>query len=252
VTRRDPRRDRSGVSGNLPSVLRFQMGPIPVSVHFSFLLILYFTYKWTDDLQEAALLGLGIFCGVLLHETGHALTARRFHAAEVAISIFVLGGVTTYKPPTGLSASRRFLIAASGSALAVAGALPVLFAARADLITSQTLAVVTDGFIFAALVWGILNWIPIRPLDGGQMLTSALQIFWPERGANIAKVISVLFTGGIAIWLINSGQGLFAMYVVLIGFIGLRNDPGTQPRAERPEQQPQPEVENDPPPSFPL
>lgn len=230
------------------------MGPIPVSVHFSFLFLLYFTYTWTDDLQEAALLGLGIFCGVLLHETGHALMARKFHAADVAISIFVLGGVTTYKPPIGLSAGRRFLIAASGSALAIGGALPVLVAARADLITNQTLGMVTDGFIFAALVWGILNWIPIRPLDGGQMMTSALQIFWPETGANIAKVISVLFTGGAAIWLINSGQGLFAMYVVLIGFIGMRNDPGTQARVERPQPQPQPqsEVENDPPPPFPL
>lgn len=232
------------------------MGPIPVSVHFSFLFLLYFTYTWTNDLQEAALLGLGIFGGVLLHETGHALTARRFRAADVAISIFVLGGVTTYKPPTGLTAGRRFLIAASGSALAIAGALPVLFATRADLITNQTFRTVTDGFIFAGLVWGILNWIPIRPLDGGQMLTSALQIFSPERGANVAKVISVLFTGGIAIWLFNSGQGLFAMYVVLIGLIGLRNDPGTQARVETPppsqRPQPQPEVENDPPPPFPL
>jgi hypothetical protein len=96
--------------------------------------------------------------------------------------------------------------------------------------------------------------VPIRPLDGGQMMTSALQIFWPEQGASIAKVISVIFTGGAAIWLFNSGQGLFAMYVVLIGLIGLRNDPGTQPRVEhaRPRPQPQPEVENDPPPPFPL
>jgi len=232
------------------------MGPIPVSVHFSFAFLLYFTYRWTGDLQEAALLGIGIFGGVLLHETGHALTSRKFGAADVAISIFVLGGVTTYKPPIDLSAGRRFLIAASGSALAIAGSLPFLFAARSDLITNQTLGLITDGFIFAALVWGILNWIPIRPLDGGQMMTSALQIFWPERGANIAKVISVIFTGGAAIWLINSGQTLFAMYVVLIGFIGLRNDPGTQTRVEQdryePELRPQPEVENDPPPPFPL
>jgi Zn-dependent protease len=228
------------------------MGPIPVSVHFSFLVVLYFTYTWTDDLQEAVLLALGILFGVLLHETGHALTARRFRAADVAITVFVLGGVTTYKPPTGLSAGRRFLIAASGSALAMAGGVPVLLARRSDLITGPTLETVSFGFVLAALFWGLLNWVPIRPLDGGQMLTSALQIVWPERGANIAKVVSALFTGGIAIWLINAGQGLFAMYVVLIGAIGLRNDPGTQAQVEYPRPQPQPEVENDPPPSFPL
>ena len=231
-------------------MLRFQLGRIPVSVHFSFLLLLYFTYTWTGDLQEAALLGMGIFGGVLLHESGHALTARRFGAADVAISIFVLGGVTTYLPPTGLSAGRRFLIAAAGSALAIAGAIPVLFAVRSDLIASDTLEPIANGFIFAALVWGLLNWVPIRPLDGGQMMTSALQIFWPEQGASIAKVISVIFTGGAAIWLINSGQRLFAMYVVLIGLIGLRNDPGSQARPER-HQEPT-RAENDPPPSFPL
>jgi Zn-dependent protease len=239
-------------------VLRFQLGRIPVSVHFSFLLLLYIAYQMTRDVAEAAIAGIGIFAGVLLHESGHALTARRFGAVDVSITLFALGGVTTYKPPADISAGRRFLIAASGSALAISGALPVYLAVRADLITNDTLRLIAVGFVFAALVWGLLNWVPIRPLDGGQMMTSALQIFFPQQGASIAKVVSAIFTGGAAIWLVNTGQGLLAMYVVLIGFIGLRNDPGTQARVERPESQPQPypqrqpEVEDDPPPAFPL
>jgi len=230
-------------------VLRFSLGPIPVSIHFSFLFILYIAYSITGDVVEAAIAGIGLLAGVLLHESGHALTARRFGASDVRITLFALGGVTTYPPPPGLTAGRRFLIAAAGSALAITFGLPVYLAIRADMITGETAELIAVGFVVAALVWGVLNWVPIRPLDGGQMLTSALQIFWPHRGATVAKVISVLFTGGAVFWLYNSGQEFFAIYVGLIGFMGLRDDPGTVTDRQPPQA---PVESNEPPPRFPL
>ena len=87
-------------------MLRFYVGRIPVSLHFSFALLLYIAYTYTGDLAEAVLAGVGIFGGILVHEIGHALTARRFGSADIKISLFALGAgvvITGFFPSlTGL------------------------------------------------------------------------------------------------------------------------------------------------------
>lgn len=236
------------ITGNLRAVLRFYVGRIPVSLHFSFALLLYIAYTYTRDLAEAVLAGVGIFAGILTHEIGHALTARRFGAADIRISLFALGGATTFRPPSDITAGRRFLIAASGSALAIVSALPVYLGLEAEVISEVTVRLIATGFVVAGLLWGLLNWIPIRPLDGGQMLTSALQIVMPERGATVAKVISAALTAAAVIWLIANGNTLLAVYVAFIGAVGL-TDATDGPRPRRPQTPA--EVEGDPP-SFPL
>jgi len=231
-------------------VLRFDLGPIPVSIHFTFLYVLYIAYTFTGDVADAGLAGIGILAGIVLHESGHAFTARRFGARDVKITLFALGGVTTYPPPKDLTAGRRFLIAAAGSALGIAVGLPVFIADQNDFFANDTVRWIAVGFWVAALFWGVLNWVPIRPLDGGQMLTSALQIFMePRRGATVAKVISAACTAAAVIWLYQAGQEFAAFYVGMIGFIGLRDDPGT-PRPERREERPR--AEREPPREFPL
>lgn len=239
-------------------MFRFALGQIPVSIHFSFAFILYFAYTWTNDIVEAVIAGAGILGGILLHESGHAMTARRFGAGDVKITLFALGGVTTYLPPQDISAGRRFLIAASGSALAITVGLPVYLALRADLVTEDTLELVAWGFVVAGLFWGVLNWAPIRPLDGGHMLTAGLQIFMPNRGAIIAKVISAAVTVVAVVLIYQNWSELFALYVGFIGLLGLRDDPGTvarpapDPGIEPAGGRPQADADQEPPPAFPL
>lgn len=231
-------------------MLQFSLGPIPVSIHFSFAFILYIAYTMTGDVVEAVIAGLGILGGVLLHESGHAMTARRFGARDVKITLFALGGVTTYPPPPGLTAGRRFLIAAAGSALAITVGLPVFLALRAGMLTNNTMELVAWGFVIAGLFWGVLNWAPIRPLDGGHMLTAGLQVFMPQKGAIIAKVISAIVTVVAVVLIYRNWSEFMAVYVGIIGFIGLRDDPGTNPQ---PERRPAPaEADQEPPPVFPL
>ncbi len=237
-------------------MLRFDLGPIPVSVHFSFLFILWIAYSITGDLVDAGVAGIGIFAGILLHESGHAVTARRFGARNVRITLFALGGVTTYPPPKDLTAGRRFLIAAAGSAVGIAVGLPVFLVERSAAIGDETLRLIAVGFWVAALFWGVLNWVPIRPLDGGHMLTSALQIIMdPRRAVIIAKVISVAFTAAAVIWLLQNDQRLGALYVGFIGLMGLRDEP-TATAEPKKQEEPAPEdaapTEQEPPPQFPL
>ena len=195
--------------------------------------MLWIAYTYFNDVTQAVLAGIGILVGIVVHELGHALTARRFGAKQVSITLFALGGVTTYPPPPGLTPGRRFLTAAAGSALAFAVGVPV-FLLREPLLDNRTLEPIVVGFLIATLFWGVLNWVPIRPLDGGQMLTSALQIVMPDRGAMVAKVISVVFAAAAVTWLYQSGQEFAALYVGFIAFVGLRDDPeSVQPGDQR-------------------
>ena len=243
-------------------MLRFNIGRIPVGIHFSFLLILWIAYSLTNDFIEAGVAGIGILAGILLHEMGHALTARHYGADDVRITLFALGGVTTYPPPADLTPGRRFLIAAAGSALAITFGIPVLLAFRADVFADRTIELIAVGFWVATVFWGLLNWAPIRPLDGGQMLTSALQIFFPNAGTMAARIISGAFTAAAVFWLYQSGQEFAAFYVAMIGLVGLRDDPGAvaepqaspsqAPAESHPDEVPADEAEWEAPPEFPL
>ncbi len=96
-------------------MLRFSMFGIPVAVHWSFPLIGILAMGQPVELILAFV--VGVFIAVLAHEMGHALTARAFGARQVTVTLFGLGGLTQYPANTPLTPGRRFLIAASGSAV---------------------------------------------------------------------------------------------------------------------------------------
>src|SRR5665811_1349195 len=50
------------------------------------------------------------------------------------------------------------------------------------------------GFALSNLVrvnvfWGLLNWLPIRPLDGGHLFSSLLERIAPRRAETIANIV---------------------------------------------------------------
>ncbi len=216
-------------------VLRFSLAGVPVGVHLSFLIIAIVSpYKRPVDLVLWVAVA---FLAVLLHEAGHAFTARRFGAEPVSITLFALGGVTSFGASERLSPARRLVIAAAGSAVGIVLGGAVLLAWRAGAFDgmSSTVRIAVYGFIWASLGWGLLNWIPIRPLDGGAILTSFLEIVIPKRAFAVAKVISAIAGAAAAFVLWRMGSTFGAVFIVLITLTGLRSDP-----AERSHPQPAP------------
>lgn len=197
-------------------MLSFRLFGIPVTIHPSFLLI-------------AGLLGLSsgrlallfawvgiVFFSILIHELGHALTARAF-GAEVEIELNAIGGLTSWSTDDGeLGPGRRALVAAAGSGVGVLfGGMVWLF----DRYTGPYDGV--GGYVLSRLIlvnvfWGLLNWAPIRPLDGGHLLTSLLEKVAPKNGERIANVVFLLTAAGAlaaALWY----QRIFL--VVLAGWL---------------------------------
>jgi len=185
-------------------VLRFHLFGMPVTVRASFLIIAALIgFAGVGNPEQTVAWIAIVFVSILIHELGHAFTARGF-GSQVAIELNGLGGLTRWNMPDGeMAPGRRALIAAAGSATGLAfGGLVWLVATRFGPYPPLA-SFVLDSTIYVNVFWGLLNWLPIRPLDGGHLLESLLEKVAPVRGEAIAKVIFVATAAaalGIAIW----------------------------------------------------
>ena len=171
-------------------MLRFRLFGIPVVVRASFLVIAaLIAYAWSSQPSQAVIWIAVIFFSILIHELGHALTARSY-GSEVAIELNGVGGLTRWSVPAeDFGPGRRALVAAAGSAVGVVfGGLVWLVSQWAGPFTG-VMDDLVSALIVVNLVWGLLNWLPVRALDGGHLLVSLLQKVAPRRGETIARVI---------------------------------------------------------------
>ncbi len=170
--------------GAMPS---FRLFGIPVTIRPSFLLIAALIGLSGGSLGLVVAWVVVVFVSILIHELGHALTARSY-GAEVAIELNGIGGLTSWSVPgKELGPGRRALVAAAGSGVGVLfGGMVFLF----DRFTGPYDGI--TGFVIYYLIrvnvlWGLLNWLPIRPLDGGHLFTSLLQKVVPSKASSHRK-----------------------------------------------------------------
>ncbi|MBI4278895.1 MAG: site-2 protease family protein [Armatimonadetes bacterium] len=170
---------------------------------------------WTMGVAGALLL----FASVLVHELGHALTARRFRISTRSITLFMFGGVAQIaREPE--DPRHDFWVAAAGPAtsLALAGLLR-LAAPRA--------AGVPAGALLGYLAWAnfllaAFNLIPAFPLDGGRILRALLWRFLGvERATGITTALGhVVATALIILGVISilAGRTINGVWLILIGW----------------------------------
>jgi stage IV sporulation protein FB len=179
----------------------FRLFGIPVTIRPSFLVIAALI-GFTSRRPIAYLVAFVaiVFVSILIHELGHALTARSY-GAQVEIELNGIGGLTSWSvPDKELSPGQRALVAAAGSGVGVLfGGLVWLF----DQFTGPYFEVA--GFVVSTLIavnvlWGLLNWLPVRPLDGGHLFTSLLQKVIPSRAELIANVVFFTTAVGALAW----------------------------------------------------
>ncbi len=242
-------------------MLRFTLFGIPIGVHLSFLLIVVLGPR--DSAQAALLWVVAAFVAIILHELGHALTARRFGASDVNITVYGLGGLTSFVHRQPVSHGRSFLISAAGSAAGIAVGLALVGLAWMGVFTSWPDLIIDflDYFVFVALVWGVLNWIPIVPLDGGHMMQHFIAIFNEKRAPLIAQIVTWVSVGVIVPLAVVNGFIFGAVIVVIFALAGLREFRQGSARPSKPEMtavEPgdvdpvEPAPPSEPPPAFPI
>ena len=113
------------------------------------------------------------FISILVHELGHALTAKSF-GKQVGIVLQAFGGYAAYSGGAPLSRTKTFLVTAAGPAIQIAlGFVVLIVTQQLDTISPQAKYFLTILYVIS-FFWAILNLIPVLPLDGGRLMESLL------------------------------------------------------------------------------
>jgi Zn-dependent protease len=163
--------------------LAFRLGGIPVSMPWSSLLgVALIAYLWNDSIRVdrsdagqvvlwSLVFALLFYLSILGHELAHAWAARAFGLHVERITLWFLGGWTSYERGRP-SAWREAVIAASGPISSVLIGLAWLWLGRGPLAGSATLSSTAQLLGAANIFLGAWNALPGLPLDGGGVLRS--------------------------------------------------------------------------------
>lgn len=198
---------------------------IRLEVHVTFLLLLAYAAanptafvgtSHNGPLLAVAMLLL-VFTCVLLHELGHALTARRFGIRTRDIILLPIGGVARLERMPD-QPRQEVLVAIAGPAVNVVLALLIggWMALRGESFATSGLL----GLLLEVNVGMLIfNLVPAFPMDGGRVLRALLAMRLPyDRATRIASRIgqgAALVFGGIALVYGNVILGLVAVFVFM-------------------------------------
>lgn len=136
------------------------------------------------------------FVSILVHELGHAVSARWFRAPSLIV-LTAFGGYAQFydrAPPSGW---RRLVVSLMGP---IAGFLLLGLVVVSQLSTdwmSLHPALERFGFFVGiqCLVWGLFNLLPVWPMDGGQALREVFHICGLRRPDPATHTVSIFVIG---------------------------------------------------------
>lgn len=202
-------------------------GIIPIAIHPLFWAVAgIIGWAFSGDPTVTAIWVVTIFFSVLLHEFGHALTAR-FFGQNASIDLVAFGGVTT-RSGKRLKLWQDFIVVFNGP---LAGFLlyVVLATIHHNLSpnTNPLLVYAIGNGALINLYWTILNLLPIMPLDGGQLMSIMLESIFGFRGIKISLFVSFLLGAAAGLYFFLKGGVLFGIILFMVAFDSYRGWRGT-------------------------
>jgi Zn-dependent protease/CBS domain-containing protein len=208
---------------------------IEVRVHATFLILLLWvaaSHVMAGHGVAMAASGVAfvvaVFAIIVLHELGHALTARRFGIGTRDITLLPIGGVARLERMPS-KPSQEFLVAIAGPAVNVVLAL-LLFLTLLTMGAIQDVGHMTmvGGPFLAKLMWtnialAVFNFIPAFPMDGGRVLRALLAMRMnyvraTDLAASIGQGVALLF--GLVGLFVNP----FLVFIALFVWIGAQGE----------------------------
>ena len=184
---------------------------IKVFIHWTFSLLLLWIVISNlrqgvpgNEILWTILFVLSIFLCVVLHEFGHALTARRYGIQTKDIVLYPIGGVARLeKLPEDPKQELKVAIAGPLVNVVLFLALSIVLSFQTlDLSQLEELTIGSDTFLIflasANLVLAVFNLIPAFPMDGGRILRAFLAIRMPREKATaiaggIGQFLAIFF-----------------------------------------------------------
>ena len=195
-----------------------QVAGIGIYVHWTFLILLgfivYLQMRQEDATVSKAAVSvvfvLVLFGCVVLHELGHALTARRFGIHTLDITLLPIGGVARLERMPE-DPWQELLVALAGPAVnvVIAGLLAVALLAMGALTSvfdmgAQSFLRIDSvaGFLMQLMIVNVIlvvfNMLPAFPMDGGRVLRALLatQLSYVQAthiAALVGQAMAILF-----------------------------------------------------------
>ncbi len=177
--------------------MQFRLLGFPVHVHPWFFLIVTFLGAQRGDLTLILVWVVVVFVSILAHELGHATVARAY-GLQPSISLYSMGGMTQFAPGRRLTPAQNIAVSLAGPVAGfLLGGIAFLVSLRAPAAAPFVVHLVLRDLLWVNFGWGILNLLPILPLDGGNILRSSLHAIRPGTDERLPLKISISF-GGLA------------------------------------------------------
>ena len=239
--------------------LRFTIAGIPVRVHPLFWVIsLLFGFS-TNNILYTLIWVLAIFVSVLVHELGHALAFRRY-GQRSSIVLHFMGGLTVPEPVSwgtgwanvALSPRQEIFISlagpfsgfilatlliggviVSGGSITVSwllGFIPLPAVASlpfGGVIVTVLVAILVSVNVF----WGLINLVPVYPLDGGNVSRYLFMQYDPFDGVRKSLWLSVIAGGVVAFVALLFLRSIYMVF--LFGFLAFQSYQSLQSRYGR-------------------
>jgi len=211
---------------------------VDVRVHLTFSLLIgwvAFVYWRQGQTITASVTGvlfiLAVFLCVVLHEFGHALSARRYGIKTRDIILLPIGGVARLeRMPTNPLHELWVALAGPAVNIVIATAIFIWLKLTASPEPLLTLTLGSGTFLerimFVNIFMVLFNMIPAFPLDGGRVLRAVLatrkEYAWAtQTAASIGQGVAILF--GIFGLLYNP----FLLLIALFVWFGASQEAGT-------------------------
>lgn len=232
--------------------LHFSVLGVPVRIHpwFWLVTLLLGLQGQSTPPAEILLWIIAVVISIVIHELGHAVTQRRF-GGRPRIVLYGMGGLAICED-CDRSSRAQILISLAGPAAGFAFALLLIVLLRAmgqgvgiqfgdSLRMTAGQIVDTSGFylfggailwerlanphvnqmmlnlLWINTLWGLVNLLPIYPLDGGRISREVCQIGNPRGGIILSLRISVFAAAAMAVFGLFMWQSIFT--AIMFGYL---------------------------------
>lgn len=215
------------------------LGGIPVRVDPSFLLLSVFIgLTGGRGVEGAAVWVVVVGVSILVHELGHALTFRAFGVSS-SVLLYAMGGLTVPEHGPRLRPGQDIAVSLAGPGIGLLlGGLVFVVAPPGDFAADSLARLASLYLLYVNVAWGLVNLLPILPLDGGNVLAAILRKTMGERGVRVVRVVSLVAAAGLGALALAYQQPFIAILAFYFGYMNL-----TAMRAERGVVRPDPAEE---------
>lgn len=221
----------------------FVLFGVPVRIHPLFWLTgVILNMRGGDDMLGMLLWLVAFLLAILVHEMGHA-GAIRAYGHSPWITLYALGGLTSHNPaydygsPRGSTPWAQIQISAAGPLAGFALAAVILLVihlagheiVRAGpfglvllprgTVVSPPLTHLVNNILAISIFWGILNLLPVFPLDGGQIARELFSLANPRDGVRQSLILSMVTAVALAVVAFVQWNSLFsALFFGLLAY----------------------------------